>query len=52
MGFEPEKSVAPDVDIEPGWRRVLAPPGDQSGGEAIVVIRESDPLPPGWREVE
>lgn len=46
--FHPAPS--PDVDIAPGWRRVLLPLSEGSGGEAILAIRDSDPLPPGWHE--
>jgi hypothetical protein len=41
-----------EVEIEPGWRRVLPPPGDEIGGEPILAIRDDDPLSPGWREFE
>lgn len=48
----PGPSEPPEVDIEPGWRQVLPPPSDEIGGEPILVIRDDDPLPPGWREFE
>jgi hypothetical protein len=41
-----------EVEIEPGWRRVLPPPSDEIGGELILAIRDNDPLPPDWREFE
>jgi hypothetical protein len=48
----PGEAEPPQVDVEPGWRRVLPPPSDEIGGEPILVIRDDDPLPPGWREDE
>lgn len=42
---------APESGLEPGWRQVLPPPTDEIGGEPIVAIRDTDPLPPGWREI-
>lgn len=47
-----EDGPPPDFAPEPGWRQVMPPLGNQSGGEPIVTIREGDPLPPGWREVD
>jgi hypothetical protein len=41
-----------EPEVEPGWRRVLPPPSGEVGGDPILVIRDDDPLPPGWREFE
>ena len=49
--LHPAGRPTPELELEPGWRQVLPPPSDEIGGEPILVIRDSDPLPPGWREV-
>ena len=49
--LHPAGRPTPELELEPGWRQVLPPPSDEIGGEPIVAIRDSDPLPPGWREV-
>ena len=49
--LDPAGRPTPELELEPGWRQVLPPPSDEIGVEPIVVIRDSDPLPPGWREV-
>jgi hypothetical protein len=49
--LHPAGPLPPEVGVEPGWRQVLPPPSDGIGGEPILVIREGDPLPPGWCEV-
>ena len=48
----PGEAEPPQVDIEPGFRRVMPPSSDELGGEPILAIRDNDPLPPGWREFE
>ncbi len=49
--LHPAGRATPEPELEPGWRQVLPPPSDEIGGEPILVIRDSDPLPPGWRDV-
>jgi hypothetical protein len=38
--------------VDPPARGMAVHDSDEIGGEPILVIRDDDPLPPGWREFE